>query len=480
MMSFFLLGLAVLIALALAFVLPALLRRPATPVADLAQDDARAANLRVLRDQMQALQAEHAAGTVDEAQFQLARTDIERRVLEEDTAAEAAASARSRQNTRAGRSAVVLGLFVPFFALLMYALLGTPQAVLQPSGAMAGGGEQAQPEFTQAQVEEMVTRLAQRMESKTTSEASDVEGWVMLARSYGVLQRYPEAARAYARAQALAPDDARILADHADVLAMAQGQRVNGEPQKLAERAVQLDPRNLKALALLGSAAFERQDYAQAQKFWTDALAVAPPGSPFAQGLESGLRDAQQAAAGRAGTGAGEAATTAAGAGAGASTGAVASGGGLAGAPATAANPATPSATAVAAAPGATAPGTPATPSAATGPSITGTVQLAPALAAKVQPTDTVFIFARAEQGPRMPLAILKRSAADLPLRFRLDDSQAMAPEFKLSGVQKVIVGARISRSGDALPRSGDLVGQSAAVEVGAQGLALTIDGVQP
>ncbi len=449
MISVFLIGLALLIALALAFVLPTLLRRSDAVPASTAPDAARQANLRVLREQLRALDAEHASGALDAAQYQSARTEIEQRALQEDSGAERVQAPGSR----AGRTALVLGLFVPFFALALYGVLGTPQAVLPQAGGMAGGNEAQQPEFTQAQVEDMVARLAQRLESKTTSEASDVEGWVMLARSYGVLQRYPEAAKAYARARALAPNDAQLLADYADVLAMAQGQRVSGEPQQLVEQALRFDPRNLKALALAGSAAFERKDYATALRYWNEALAVAPPGSEFAQGLQGGIRDAQQAMAG------------------GASPAAAAAPSVAASAPPATAAPATTAA--------ASAPAAPAAAGAAQG-GITGTVQLSPALAAKVAPTDTVFIFARAEQGSRMPLAILKRSASELPLKFQLDDSSAMAPELKLSGATRVVVGARISRSGDAMPRSGDLSGQAGPMAPGAAGVVVTIDGVQP
>jgi cytochrome c-type biogenesis protein CcmH len=98
----------------------------------------------------------------------------------------------------------------------------------------------------------------------------------------------------------------------------------------------------------------------------------------------------------------------------------------------------------------------------------------------KVAPDDTVFIFARASQGPRMPLAILKRKASELPITFTLDDSTAMSDELKLSKFELVVVGARVSKSGNALPQSGDLVGQSAPVKAGSGKLTLVIDGVQP
>lgn len=454
MVSIFLLCLVALVALALLFLLPPLLRRQEAPAgaapATGGADDAQRANLQVLREQLAALDAEHASGALEPVQYRQARTEIERRALEEEDGQAAGLSAAAAK-ARAGKTAVLVGVFIPVFALLLYTLLGTPQALLPNAGLAAAPAKNPSGEVTQAQIEEMVAKLAQRMESKTTAEAGDLQGWTMLARSYSVLQRYTEASRAYGRARALAPEDAQLMADHADVMAMVQNQSVLGEPLQLVERALKLDPKNLKALALAGSAAFERKDFAGALDYWGRAQQIAPPGSEFASGLESSIQQAR-AAMGAAG-GAGVPAKTAA-------------------APAT-----PPAAGAAAAGSGAAAASTAA---GANAQGVSGVVQLAPALAAKVAPTDTVFIFARAANGPRMPLAILKRRAGELPITFTLDDSTAMSPEMKLSKFPSVIVGARISRSGDAMPQSGDLTGQAGPVAVGAGKLVVTIDGVQP
>ena len=209
-------------------------------------------------------------------------------------------------------------------------------------------------------------------------------------------------------------------------------------------------PKNFKALALAGSAAFERKDFAGALSYWNQAVQLAPPGSEFASGLQSSIQQARVAAGGGA---------TAANAGQ-----AVAASGPSSAAGTNASSDANASDSV----------------SAASGGQTSGVVQLAGALAAKVAPTDTVFVFARAVQGPRMPLAILKRKASDLPLRFTLDDSNAMSPELKLSRFPKVVIGARISRSGDAMPQSGDLMGQIGPVSPGTGKLVLVIDSVQP
>ncbi len=431
-MSMFLVYAVGLIALALVMVLPALLRRkPAQPAVGAAVDGARA-NVQVLREQLAALAAERAAGALDEAQYQLARTEIERRALEESQAAES----QPVVARRSVKTALVVGLCIPVFAVLMYAALGMPQAMDAPVAA-------APDEVTLPQIEAMVDGLAKRLENQTAPQEGDLQAWTMLANSYAVLNRFPEASKAFARARALAPDNAQLLADHADVLAMMQGQSVEGEPGRLVMRALQLEPNNLKALTMAGSWAFERRDYAGAVNYWSQAQPLAPPGSDFASGLANSLQQARAAAAQS-----GQQQTAVV-------------------------NKALPQA-------GASAAKGAAQPTAAVANHVSGEVQITAVLAKRVRPTDTVFVFARAAEGPRMPLAIVKRPAGDLPFHFTLDDSSAMGPQFRISGVKQVIIGARISPTGDATPRSGDLTGQIGPVNVGSGKLVLMIDGVVP
>jgi cytochrome c-type biogenesis protein CcmH len=429
-MSLFLVGLAGLIALALVFVLPPLLRVARVPQERIASDAARRANLLVLREQLDALQAEHASGALNDEQYRSQRIEIERRALEEEQEPAAAPVV-----ARSGKTAIALGAFVPLFAFVVYGIVGMPEAVLHRPPAEAAQADGV----TAEQVEGMIAKLASRLENQTMAQSGDDLAWTMLARSYAVLQRFPEASKAFARARELAPENPQLRADPADVLAMLQGQRVAGEPAQLAQRALTIDPDNLKALALAGSAAFEDKDYTGALKHWTRASRLAEPGSPLAQGLAGSIAQAR-AAGGQ--------------------------------------EPAGASAPALAQAP---APGAPAAPTAAPGTArLTGVVQLAGALAAQAAPGDTVFVFARAAEGPRMPLAILKMRVSDLPLNFTLDDSTAMSPQMKLSNFPRVIVGARISRSGDAMPRTGDLVGQVGPVDNLSGKLVVTIDAVQP
>jgi cytochrome c-type biogenesis protein CcmH len=109
---------------------------------------------------------------------------------------------------------------------------------------------------------------------------------------------------------------------------------------------------------------------------------------------------------------------------------------------------------------------------------ITGKVSLSPAMLGKVDPTDTVFILARAAEGPKMPLAVLRKQVKDLPLEFSLDDSMAMQPQLKLSGFDKVVVVARISKSGTPMAQPGDVQGTTATIKPGTKGLNIVIDSV--
>jgi cytochrome c-type biogenesis protein CcmH len=401
---------------------------------------AREATLQILRDQLTLLDGDLARGIIDADQHRLGREEVERRVLEETdlgAVARSAAAASTFTAERPWKTMAVMALGVPLLAGAIYAHVGQPKAVL----ASASRGLQADTDgVTVEQVQTLVKQLAERMQSRP----DDVQGWTLLARTYAAMQRFPEASSAYAKAVALAPQDAQLLTDHADVLAVLQGQKLAGEPTRLIAQALVLDPTNLKALALAGSSAFEAQDFSKALGIWTRARELAPPGSEFANGLDASIEEARKNLP--PGTQIAAAVTAAA------------------------------SAAAVTTMPTSTA--TPAAAAAAA--RVSGRVTLAPALAGKAAPTDVVFIFARAAEGPRMPLAILRRTVADLPMEFTLDDSLAMSPAMTLSTHPLVVVGARISKSGNAMPSSGDMSGQVTNVKTGTTGLSIVIDTVTP
>ncbi len=265
-MMMFWIGVAGLVLLAWLMVWPAWWTHAVPP-------DSHGANLKnlapvaILGEQLAALDRDLAAGLLDAQQHEQAKREIQHRLLDESGAnVILPATAGSR------KAVLSIGLAVPVFALLVYGAIGNPAGLAPASGA--GKASEVTPEA----VEAMLVKLAGRMETGTGNPASDRQGWTMLARSYAVLQRFAESDRAYARAIALAPDDPQLLADRADVLAVLQGQSMAGEPDRLVAKALQIDPRHLKALALAGSSAYQRKDFAAARGYWQQARELAPAG----------------------------------------------------------------------------------------------------------------------------------------------------------------------------------------------------------
>ena len=224
-----------------------------------------AANVAIYRDQVRELDADLAAGTLARQDYDRARAELEARLLQD-----VARPDDAQANPPGRRAAWALGAAVPLATLALYFLVGNPSAI----------NREAEQHPSAAQVEAMVERLAARLRENP----DDVNGWKLLGRSYGVMGRYDAAADAYAKAAVRAPRDAQLLADFADVLAMARGQSLQGEPEQLALRAIEIEPGNLKALALAGSAAFERRDYAAAAAWWEKMLAYVEPGPLRARG----------------------------------------------------------------------------------------------------------------------------------------------------------------------------------------------------
>lgn len=448
-MTVFLIVGALLIAAALLFVLPPLLRRGAAT--GVSRD---AINISVYRDQLRELEADLQAGTMAAGDYERVRREIEKRMLEDVGSGDGPPAATAATPRRARATALIVGLAVPLCALSIYLVVGSPRALTGTPAGDAGADHAA----SEQRLAAMVDGLAQRLRDNP----ENTEGWVMLGRSYVVLGRYDDAGAAYAKAVARLPRDAQLLADYADVLGMAQGGRLQGEPAKIIARALAADRANVKALALAGSLAFERKDYAGAVRYWERVLSGDTSDSEFTRSIRAGVEEARS-------LGAGVVPKSGVAAKAGADKmGADKAGADKAGADIAGGDkqPGGGNATAGKAL--------------ATSGRVSGVVRLSPELAAKADPADTVFIFARAAQGPRMPLAILRKQVRDLPLEFTLDDSMAMAQEMKLSSFPMVVVGARISKTSDAMPRSGDLQGLSVPVKIGASGLKLSIDTVVP
>jgi len=365
-------------------------------------------NLSIHRDQLRELDADLAAGTLSEAQYHSARSELERRVLEDRGTDEQAVSVAPSGR----RWAIAAVVALPLLTVSLYFLLGKPDSVdpQRKEGV-------AQPQATQAQIEAMVAGLVKKLET----QPDDAESWAMLGRSYSTLRRFNDSSAAYARAAALMPDNALLLTEYADVLAMTNGRSMIGEPEKVIQHALQVDPNNIKALALAGTAAFQHKDYLHAVEWWKKILALVPPDSPVARSVNANISQAE----------------------------------GLAGQPLGAEK-------------------LKGQDVAGSG-KVSGKVNLDPALKARVADSDTVFIFARDANSQRPPLAILRKTVKDLPVTFILDDSMAAMPNFKLSSAANVVIGARISKNGNAMPAPGDLQGFSQSVKNGSSGVVVTI-----
>lgn len=339
-----------------------------------------------------------------------------------------------------------LGVLVVGLAGAGYLYTGAPQVVGKTSDQVVaelrasapGASAETGQAHTREQVEAMVVQLAERMQGRP----DDAEGWLMLGRAQMMLGRMPEALLAYERLVKLRPDDANTLVDYADALAVNNGRTLEGEPLRLIERALKLEPDNLKALMLAGTAAFDREDHAVAVRYWDRVVSIGPADQEFVQMARDGANAARER-------------------------------GKLP--PAAATAPVVPVAPVAQVA----APGAPVAAALAAS-AVSGTVRLSPKLQALAAPEDMVFIFARPAEGSRMPLAIVRKQVKDLPVAFTLDDSTSMSPAARLSGAQRVIVGARISKSGQAMPQPGDLQSLSEPVKVGTTGLVLEISAQLP
>ena len=278
--------------------------------------------------------------------------------------------------------------------------------------------------------DEQLLRMVKQANAQVESNPKDAAAWAMLAHTYDMLGKFAESSKAYAKLVALMPDDAQVLADYADALAVANGRVLTGQPEALLEKALTMDPQNAKALALSGTAAMEKQNYDGAIGFWQRARAVSKDES-FSRQLDASIAAAKAAS--------------------------------TSGSAPEAAMPVPKPAKAGVTSASAV---------------VAGHLSLADDLVATAVPDATVFIFARPVNGSLMPVALMRKHVRDLPFDFTLDDTMAMVPNVKLSQVSAVVIGARVSVRGDVTPQHGDMQGWSAPVSVGTKGIKLEISEV--
>ena len=407
---------ALLVAAALLFIVPSLWRRR-----DGAGVQRDRSNLEIYKDQLLELEADLNNGILSQEQFEQGQLELERRLLE-DVSPEVNQKLVQDDRGEGRGAAITVMLLVPLLAVFIYLIKGTPAALSPDKITVA---EQAGKGPAHAVTAEQINAMVQGLAARLEKNPQDADGWRMLGRSYVALGRYQDAIGALDKAVAMIPNDPDLLADYADALAMTSGQTLKGKPMEMVNRALKLDPNHEKSLWLAGTAAYNDGNYPGAIAYWNRLLKQMTPGSKESQQVMSIIAEAQDLANGKT--------------------------------PAPA-----PQATAAATA------------------KVAGVVSLSPDLAGKVAPTDTVYIFAKAAQGPPMPLAAFRAQVKDLPIKFDLDDSMAPTPMAHLSDFSQVIVGARISKSGNPMPQSGDLQGLSNVVQVGSSGLQVNINSVVP
>lgn len=382
------------------------------------------ANAKVYRDQIADLDHEHESGHISDAEWQQSRDELSMRLLEDTSAQD---DPVAKQEKPALWTAVLVAVALPLSAMGMYMWLGEPDA-LNPIAV------QSTDKVDPTQLLQMAESLAQKLNDKP----DNLQGWVMLGRTYRTLEKFDASVQAYDRALKLSADDDLKL-ERVEVLAMKSQGNFEGEPWNVIRDILQRDPQNYGALLMAGSASYSHEKFADALKYWQQARKPLAADNPDVPGLDEAIASVQQKL----------------------------------GMPAQVAKGPTAQMNAAqtpAAAPSANTSGAP-----STGLTVSGQVDLAEALKGKVKPSDVVFIYATPANGERMPLAIFKTTVAQLPLAFTLDDSTAMTPDRKLSGAGEVLVKVRVSKSGNAMPQSGDLAGTLGPVKVGSKGLKLEI-----
>ncbi len=359
-------------------------------------------NTAVIKQQLVELSSDLDAGKLDKAAYAAARHDLERALLDDVNNASEPHTAVERSGRWASG---ILALVVPVAALWLYHQLGS-QAAVETNNQVA---EMAAAGSTGVSLEAMINKLEKRLQENP----DNAEGWVMLASSYASINKFDKAVDAYKEALQRTGDHPQLLTNYADTLAMASGGDFTDEVGKLLKTALKLQPDNVKALWLMGHWHYQRKQHNESLSLWEKASALLPADSENAVALNQQIQFVRNK------LGMAEVKET------------------------------------------------PDTQTTATSKaSIQVTVSLDPTFKDRTSPEDTLFIFARAAKGPRMPLAIVKKQVKDLPITVTLDDSQAMSPQMVLSKFPEVSIGARISKTGNAMPSSGDLKGEQSPVSI--------------
>ncbi len=360
----------------------------------------RQMNAAIYREELEKLDAELTMGSITSVDYEMAHAEIRQRLFQDTNEEDDRSEMGSTKKTVVG-----LCLFVALLSSGLYLTLGDAPRIAE---------QNVQQPMTREGVEKMVTEFAAKMEQDPTN----FKGWVMLARSYRILGRNEEAAKAYERAGDFVGSDPQLLADYADTLASNANGNFAGKPLQLINQALKLDPNNLMALWLSGTASYTAGNYKAAVQTWEKLAKQLPPGSEEARSIGESIAEAR-------------------------------SKGGLP---------------------------TKNTPPDSKG--ISGKIELVADLKSKLKPGDVIMVIAR-KPGERMPVAVLKTAVTDFPMNFSLTDALALNPSAPLSQLSEASIEVRVSKTGMAKPESGDLISSAQIVKLGAKNVILMIDQVR-
>lgn len=444
----------ILIVVALLFIVPTLLKTRNEQEERVERD---AVNVTVYRDQLAELEKDLENDILTQEQYSQSKQELQQRMLQDIPDQEEDVVIKKTGKLANIAISTVIVMTLPIAAVYLYLEIGDTRGLL-PQAQLANVTQMQQHPGSNndapaghdnfmSVLDNLITRL--------NNNPEDIEGWFMLARTYAIMKRYDEAASTYARLNQMIPDDPQILSDYADVLAMTNDGSLTGKPSELIAEALNLDPEYPKALALAGTVEYEKKEFSQAAAFWERLLAVIPGESQLAQSVRESIADARSLADKESGLQPAQVAD----AGGKINAGEDKSGNNISDIESQQSVQDVSSSSAE-----------------SSSLSISGTVAISDAISSSVNPNDTLFIYARAETGPKMPLAILRLKASDLPTVFTLTDEMAMTPTMKLSTFPNVVIEARISKSGQAVPSSGDLQGLSNPVKIGDNNVAIMID----
>jgi len=408
-----------LIILALALILPVLFKKTA-----LDSDERRQQNIQIAKEQLAELETAFGKQEMQEEEYFARRDELEQSLYSDVDTNETS----TRQYAKPSLiSAVFIGLLVPAIAFGMYARYGNSEAA-DPQTAKI-----AKKVPTKANGEPDVDAMVAGLRKKLDAKPKDPEGWYMLGRSYMAIKRYPDAVYAYEKLFKLESNDAKIMLFLADALAMANDGNIAGRPTELIEKSLELEPNSSTGLWLGGMVASKRGQHATAIERWTNLLPLLEKQPEQAKEVQKLIATAKQKMSPNA----------------------------IADLPATTIDK--PSTTTTQAIVKQEPQGD------VDAKSIVVTVSLADELKHQVKPSDSVFIYAKAMAGPPMPLAAKRLQVKDLPITITLDDSSAMMPAMKLSAFPHVKLGARVSKTGNAIGVNGDLYTEKQDVTIGSK-----------